>query len=75
MRKGGRNASGIEPMRFDRFMLGSSERRIWASSAAIAACFSPASRKIIDFVVFGKHHLNLLVILNEGKRRVRREER
>ena len=31
-------------------------------------------QQIIDFAVFGKHHLNLLVILNEGKRRVRREE-
>jgi hypothetical protein len=45
MRKGGRVASGAEPMRFNRSMLGSSDRRIWASSAAMAACFSLASRK------------------------------
>jgi hypothetical protein len=45
MRKGGRNASGIEPMRFKRSMLGSSERRMWASSAAMAFCLSPASKK------------------------------
>ncbi len=44
-RKGGRFVSVIEPMRMSRSIFGSSERRMWASSAVIAAPLSPASKR------------------------------
>ena len=45
IKKGGRNDSGNEPIRLKRSMLGSSDRRMWALSAAIAARLSRASKK------------------------------
>jgi hypothetical protein len=70
MRKGGRNASGIEPIRFKRSMLGSSERRMWASSAAIALLPLPREQEFIDRMVLrlgGDHQKVVRIVRTDGR--------